>query len=420
MADGKPGLRASLAALTYADYRNFSLSLLLTQLGAQAVQTAVLWQVYELTGSALLLGVTGLVRAGPHIVLSLVGGVIADRFNRTRLIQIGQAINAVIVLGLALLTLTGQIALWHLYAVTFLNSGFTALTQPARSALIPRIVPRSLLVNAIALNATIQQSAQIIGPALAGAAIGTVGLGWGYGITGASYLVAMVVLFGIRTPAIPPQTGESPWQSFIEGMRFVGSKPVIIYLLLLDVLQTLFGGYRALLPIFADLLGTGPTGYGLLSAAPGVGSVLGAAFILSRGDMRYKGLYAVAGVLGYCVSLVFFALSPWFVLTLVASALLGVTNSVQMVPRNTAILSVSPDALRGRVEAFRSMLAGGVPPLGFTLAGALAATFGAPLAVLMGAGVCAVLVSGLALTSRELRDPDVGAPHIEEPAASPA
>ena len=177
MADGKPGLRASLAALTYADYRNFSLSLLLTQLGAQAVQTAVLWQVYELTGSALLLGVTGLVRAGPHIVLSLVGGLIADRFNRTRLIQIGQAINAVIVLALAVLTLSGQVALWHLYAVTFLNSGFTALTQPARSALIPRIVPRSLLVNAIALNATIQQGAQIIGPALAGAAIGTVEIG---------------------------------------------------------------------------------------------------------------------------------------------------------------------------------------------------------------------------------------------------
>ena len=107
--------------------------------------------------------------------------------------------------------------------------------------------------------------------------------------------------------------------------------------------------------------------------------------------MRSKGLYAVAGVLGYCVSLVFFALSPWFVLTLVATALLGVTNSVQMVPRNTAILSVSPDALRGRVEAFRSMLAGGVPPLGFTLAGALAATFGAPAAVLMGAGACAGL-----------------------------
>ena len=420
MADGKTGLRASLAALTYADYRSFSLSLMLTQLGAQLIQTAVLWQVYELTGSALLLGITGLVRAGPHIVLSMVGGVIADRFNRTRLIQIGQAINAVIVLGLALLTLTDQVALWHLYAVTFLNSGFTALTQPARSALIPRIVPSSLLVNAIALNATIQQSAQIIGPALAGAAIGTVGLGYGYVITGGAYVVAMAVLFGIRTPAIPPQTTESPLQSFVEGMRFVASKPVIIYLLLLDVLQTLFGGYRALLPIFADLLGVGPTGYGLLSAAPGIGSLLGAGFILSRGDMRYKGLYAVAGVLGHCVSLALFALSPWFTLALLASALLGITNSVQMVPRNTAILAVSPDALRGRVEAFRSMLAGGVPPLGFTLAGALAATFGAPLAVLIGAGACATFVTGIALTARELRDPDVGAPHIEDPTVARA
>lgn len=414
MASGKPGLRASLAALAYSDYRSFSLSLMLTQLGAQLIQTAILWQVYELTGSALLLGVTGLVRAGPHIVLSMVGGVIADRFNRTRLIQIGQAINAVIVLGLAALTLSGHVELWHLYVVTFLNSGFTALTQPARSAIIPRLVPTSLLVNAIGLNATIQQSSQIIGPALAGAAIGTLGLGWGYVITGIAYCVAMGVLFGIRTPAIPPQTTNSPWRSFTEGMRFVGSKPVIVYLLLLDVWQTLFGGYRALLPIFADLLDVGPTGYGLLSAAPGIGSVAGAAFILSRGDMRYKGRYAIAGVLGYCASLVVFALSPWFVLTLVASALLGVTNSVQMVPRNTAILAVSPDALRGRVEAFRSMLAGGVPPLGFTLAGVLAAAFGASMAVLMGAGVCATLVVGLAATRRELHDPNLGAPHVED------
>src|SRR6185369_4894701 len=110
-----------------------------------------------------------------------------------------------------------------------------------------------------------------------------------------------------RTPAVPPSTEASPWRSFVVGMQFVGSRPAITSLLLLDVLQTLFGGYRVLLPVFAQALGAGPTGYGFLSAAPGVGSIIGSAFILSRGDMRHKGVYAVAGVLGYCVSLVLFA-----------------------------------------------------------------------------------------------------------------
>lgn len=412
----RDGLRSNLAALTYADYRNFSVSLLLTQLGAQLIQTAVLWQVYEITGSAVLLGLTGFARAVPHMALSLVGGVVADRFNRRQLIQIGQASNAVLVFVLALVTLSGHVELWHLYAITSVNAAVTAVTQPARTALIPRIVPPHLLVNAIGLNATIQQSAQIFGPALGGLAIGTIGLGWGYMITAGSYIVAMVALFWMRTPAMPPATEDSPWQSFVEGMQFVRARPAIISLLLIDVLQTLFGGYRALLPIFADLLHVGATGYGVLSAAPGVGSIIGATFILSRGDMRYKGLYAVTGTLVYCVSQALLSASPWFLLTLVAVTLLGVTNSIQVIPRNTAILSMSPDALRGRVEAFRSMLAGGVPPLGFTLAGALAAAFGAPIAMLIGSGACAVFVVGLATFRRELRDPDLGAPP-PEPAA---
>jgi MFS family permease len=290
-----------------------------------------------------------------------------------------------------------------------LNSGLTAVTQPARTALIPRLVPGANLVNAIALNATIQQTSQIVGPALGGVAIGWIELGPTYVLNGAIYLVAMIAIVGIRVPTLVPVGGhEGPWQSFIEGMNFVRSKPAIISLLALDVGATLLGSYRALLPLFADALGVGPGGYGLLSAAPGVGSLLGAGAILSLGDMRYKGLYTVFGVLGYSAALALLAVSPSFWLAAVASGLLGATNSIQMIPRNSAILAISPDALRGRVEAFHSMLAGGAPPLGYTLSGVVAAAIGAPMALLAGAGACAVFVVGVALTRRELRDPDLG------------
>ncbi|MDA1240784.1 MAG: MFS transporter, partial [Chloroflexi bacterium] len=371
MAHSRPGFRQAVGALAYRDYRRFAASLLLTSLGVQLVQTAILWQVYELTGSALLLGLTGLARAAPHMVLSLVGGVVADRFNRVRLIQAGQLTNGILIAALAALTILGSVEVWHLYVVTFLNSAFSAITNPARTALIPSLVPRDRLVNAVALNATIGQASQIVGPALAGVTIAFMGLGPTYVINGAVYVAAMIVIFGIQTPMARPSVLETPWESFMEGLNFVRQKPVIISLLLLDLGETIFGSYRALLPIIADNLGVGATGYGLLSAAPGVGALAGAAFILGLGDMRYKGLYTVFGVLAYCVALAMLAVSPWFWLAIIASVLLGATNSIQMIPRNTVILSVSPDALRGRVEAFRSMLAGGGPPLGFMLSGAM-------------------------------------------------
>ena len=408
MSQNQSGLGRALSALAYRDFRRFATSLLLTSLGAQLLQTAILWQVYEMTGSALLLGLSGLARAAPHMMLSLVGGVIADRLNRVHLIQAGQVANAVLLLTLAALTLTGALEVWHLYVITFLNSAFSAVTQPARTALVPSLVPQGNLVNAVALNATIGQTSQIFGPALAGVAIATVGLEVAYLLSGLLYLAAMAAIIGVKTVLAPSQTKESPWSSFMQGMSFVRSRPVIISLLLLDLSATVLGSYRALLPIFADALGAGATGYGMLSAAPGIGSLLGAGFILSLGDMKYKGLYTVFGVLAYAGALAVLALSPWILLTLVAASLLGTTNSIQMIPRNTVILAISPDALRGRVEAFRSMMAGGGPPLGYTLSGGLAAVFGAPLAVVMGAVACAVLVAAVGILRSELRDPHLG------------
>ena len=409
MSGNQSSRRVAFGALSHRDYRRFAISLFLTSIGVQLIQTAIFWQVYVLTGSALLLGFTGLARALPHVILSMVGGVAADRLDRVRLIQAGQVGNAVLVVAIAYVTFTGDVQVWHLYVVTSLNAAFSALTQPARTALIPALIEPGRLVNAIALNATIGQFAQIAGPALAGVAIAKFDLGPVYLINAALYLAAMAAITGIRVPMARPAIVEGPWQSFMEGLNFVRTKPVILSLLLLDVAATLFGSYRALLPVFADLLGVGAAGFGLLSAAPGVGALLGAGFILSLGDMTYKGLYTVFGVLAYCVALVVLAISPWFIVALIAAALLGTTNSVQMIPRNTVILTISPNALRGRVESFRSMLAGGAPPLGYMLSGVLAAVMTPALALVVGAVACTAMVGAIAAWSRDLREPSLGA-----------
>jgi MFS family permease len=394
--------------MEYGAYRRFALSLLLTSLGVQLLQAAILWQVYLLTGSALALGLTGLARAGPHIALSLIGGVAADRVNRVRLIQTGQVANGVLVVMLSVLTLTGQVELWHLYVVTFLNGSFTALTQPARSAIIPWLIPRPKLVNAVALNSTITQTSQIAGPAFAGLAIGLAGLGPVYVCNGAFYLLAMVAIMAVKVPDMPRESVDSPWRSFREGLRFVRSKPVILSLLSLDVSQTVFGSYKALLPLIATSLGADATGYGLLSAAPGVGSIVGSGVIMSLGDMRYKGMFTVFGVLGYCASLALLAGAPLFLLALIPAGLLGACNSIQAIPRNSVIISIAPDELRGRVEAFRSMLAGGGPPLGDALSGALASALGPAMALVVGGMTCATVVSGIGFSRKELRDPYLG------------
>lgn len=402
------GLRRAVAALSYRDFQWFAASHLISSLGAQILAIATLWQVNVISGSPLLLGLTGLARAIPHIALSLVGGVIADRFDRVRMIQISQVANALLSVGLGLLTLTNQIDLWHIYAFTFLNSAFSALTGPGRTALIPNLVPRHHLVNAVALNTTIGQSSNIVGPAVGGLIIGAAGLSSTYLLNGFAYVASVGALALIRTPAAPPPVEESPWESLVEGLAFVQQRSVIISLMAMDFAAMLFGAYRALLPIFAVSLGVGPEGFGLLNAAPGVGSLLGATIIMSLGDMRYKGLYTVFGILAYCGALVLLALSPWFSVSLIAAGLLGLTDSVQMIPRNSAILAITPDLLRGRVEAFRSMLAGGGMPLGYLIVGAAASALGAPLALICGAAACALVVIGIAATRTEVRDPDLG------------
>ncbi len=408
MTTNRRGLGNAFGALRSGDYRHFALSHLLNSLGSQLLQTVIFWQIFEMTGSPLLLGLTGLARALPHIVLSLVGGVVADRLDRVKLIQLGQLLNSLLVLALGLLTVTGQAEVWHLYVVTFLNSGFTAVTQPARTAILPNLVTRKILVNAVGLNATIGQTSQIVGPAIAGVAISVLGIGATYLVNAVLHIFSMLAIIGIAKRGWVGSTDETPWESFMNGLAFVRSKPVITSLLLLDLGAVVLGSYRALLPIFSEALGVGPTGYGLLSAAPGVGSMVGAAFILSLGDMKYKGIYTLFGVMAYSGALMVFALSPWFTLTLFAAGLLGTTNSIQMIPRNSVILSISPDYIRGRVEAFRSMLAGGGPSIGYTLSGSLAVAMGAPMALVVGAVACAGLVIVVGAVHKELRNPYLG------------
>ena len=409
MQDERPGLRRALVALQHRDFRLFYGALVVASLGQQVQATANLWQIYEMTDSPLHLGLLGLTRGVPIIALSLMGGIVADRTDRRRLIMVTQALMAVISVVLGVLTATGAIAVWHLYAATLLTAALNAVNAPARSALVPNLVPREHLLNALALNSTIWQTANIVGPALAGASIAGLGLAPSYALNGSAYIISLGALALMCVGQVAARAPQSALKSLLEGLAFVRYRSIILTLLAMDCAATFFGTYRVLMPVFARDLGVGVEGLGLLLAAPAAGGLLGATIIMSLGDLRYKGLIVAGGILAYCVALVALALSPWFLLSLLVAGALRLFDSLQATPRSAVIQQITPDDLRGRVSSFQTMLTNGVPPLGQTQIGAVASIAGAPLALIAGAVACAALVLGILARHPDLRAPDLGA-----------
>ena len=207
-----------IAALKHRDFRLFYIALVVAGLGSQVQSTANIWQIYQLTGSAFYLGLTGLVRALPILALSLIGGVIADRVDRRRFIIVTQTVAGCFSLVLAWLTFTGDIQLWHIYSVTFLNSSLTALNAPARSAIIPNIVPKQKLLNAFALNSTVWQISNILGPAIGGVCIGLFGLATTYLVNGVAHLITLAALMAMHLSRVTAPSRKTTLTALAEGM----------------------------------------------------------------------------------------------------------------------------------------------------------------------------------------------------------
>jgi MFS family permease len=393
------------------------------QFGDQIQTFANLWQIYDLTNSALHLGLNGLARALPVIVFSLAGGVIADRFNRKRIIVLTQVMNGTFALLLGVLSATGHIQVWHIYLATFLNAGLTSVSAPARRAVIASLVPREHLLNAFAMNSSVNQMDRIVAPSIAGVLIAVFGLSFAYWTTAVARVVTAISLARVPIGQDTVRSQRSPLKDLVEGLTFVRVRSIILVLVLMDVVATFFGSYRALLPIVADHFDTGPAGFGLLSSAPGAGSLVAIALIMFLGDFPFKGRVMAGAILAYAACLVGLALSPVFALALLASAGLGLTDSLQGVTRNGAIQMMTPDQLRGRVSSFQHMLQAGGPALGQTLMGAGAGVFGAPVALIAGACMCALTTLLIAARRKDLRERNLGNAvdvHLDWPTDRPA
>jgi MFS family permease len=382
--------------LASRDFGLFWSSLLVSAIGSQLTSVAMAWQIYEMTNSPLLLGITGLFRAVPVFLFALTGGWLADRVDRRRLLIATQALAMLLSLVLAVLTDTGHIQVWHIYAVTFLSTAVMTFDQPARSAMIPSLVPREHLSTAFALNITLRQTAFLAGPFIGGLIIAWAGLSWSYYIDALSFLGVIVCLFYMRVrPSETPPKRESALNSMHEGFSFVWNNSAILTLLVMDTCVSFFGAYRAMMPVFArDILGVGPTGLGVLLGAPALGALIGSSVVMGWSGLSRKPRLIIPITLLYTLGLVLFGLSHWFALSFSIALILGALDSAGETLRMTIIQLLTPDQLRGRVQGLVYVFVIGGPFMGHAQVGLMASAFGAPGAVVAG-GLIGSLVVGL-------------------------
>lgn len=384
------------AAVRSRNFRLLWLGLLISHTGTWMASVGIGWTVYALTGSPLYLGLNSLAFAAPMLVLPIIGGVVADRVPRVRLMMLCQAGMMAGAAALALLAHTGHLRVEIIIALNFLEGVFLAFENPTRHALIPDLVAPDALLSAVSLAGASYQSAAFLGPALAGALLSAVGnervyvLFYLNALSFGAVLLSLALLRGVPERRAAG-SGGSVWHYLREGLRYVRETPATRTLIALALVVSVCGrSYVALLPVFArDILTVGARGLGFLLAAPGAGTIAGSLLLAARGDIRRRGRYYVLANLGFAACLAAFVLSRHFALSLVmlfAGGGLVATAGTTLV---TMLQERTPPQVRGRVLSLITMTFIGAPSLGGLVMGATATAVGAPAALLAGAAVVA-------------------------------
>jgi MFS family permease len=397
-------LPPTFRSFRHRDFRFLWCSTIFSSFALWIQQTTLSWLTYELTGSALLLGAVNGARSVPLLLFAPFGGVAADRFDRKRLLLTTQVGLLVATLLFGVLIFAGHLQVWHIFAFTMLTGVAWSFNMPVRQSLMPNIVPREDLMNAVALGSAAFSSSRIIGPALAGLLIASVGVAENFFVQAAAYVGVTLMVLQLRLPLTTRAQPVSVLANLKEGVRFIWRHPTLRVQMTLALAPVVIAlPYNALLPIFAsDVLGVGPEGFGLMMAAPGLGAIVGTLGLASVGQVRRQGLLMLGTVLLLGLSLIAFSFSRSFPLSLLLLFLVG---AIQMVyfTTNQAMLQLStPDELRGRVMGV-FVLNQGLLPLGALFAGALADLLGAPTAVAIMGALVALLAAAFAARSSTLR-----------------
>jgi MFS family permease len=386
------------------DFRLYLASRFCTATAMMMLRAAVAWHVFDLSHSAFHLGLIGLVQFVPVLCLMLVGGALADTYDRRKIMMLAQVIPLGASLVLFLATRSGAVSLPLLYAMVALVAVAWALDSPSRAALLPTLVPREAFPRAVTIASTVQALAFTTGPAVCGLVIAAGGVGSVYGVQVALVAGSLVALAGLRARRAERVAGAMSLQAVRDGLRFVRRSPVILGCMTLDMLAVIFGGAAALLPIYAtDILQVGPRGYGLLSSSLELGALVMSLALTVLPPIRRAGPALLAAVAVYGVATIVFGLSRWFPLSVLAYVTVGMADQVSVVMRGTAIQLSTPDALRGRVSAVNMIFIGASNQLGAAESGFVAALTSATFSVVSGGVACLGVLGIVAARLPELR-----------------
>ncbi len=381
-------------SLKNKQYSLFLLGFFVSQMGNQMQIVAVNWQIYQLTHSPFALGIVGLAGFFPLLFFSIFGGLTADRMDRKMLLLITQLVMVVLSLILAVATFEHVATPALIYIILALNATTTAFFSPVRQSVIPNLVKRPYLMNAISLNSLTRQSAIVIGPAIAGFMIAFKGVEGVYFFNAISFLIMVATILPLKIPAheLSKRASYSLF-SILEGIKFVKNSSIISSTMMLDTVATFFGSATTLIPIFAqDILGVSAQGLGALYAATSVGGVLAGLALSTLHKIEHQGKIILIAVLVYGLATIGFGLSKSFYLSLFLLAIVGAGDMVSTILRNTIRQSITPDHIRGRMMGINILFAQGGPKLGDAEAGILAALTGAPTSVVIG-GIGTILAT---------------------------
>jgi MFS family permease len=399
--EGTKGLKLIFRALSHRNYRLFFGGQGISLIGTWMQQIAMSWLVYRLTHSALLLGVVGFTSRIPTFFLASLAGVLADRWNRHRIIVITQILSMIQAMMLAILVLTGTIVVWHIIFLGLFLGLVNALDIPTRqSFVVDMIEKREDLGNAIALNSSMVNGARLIGPSVAGLLIATLGEGMCFLLNGLSFIAVIVSLLAMK---ITPKKREIKSSRVLQGLKegffyAFGFVPIRSLLLLLGLVSLMGMPYMVLMPIFAEkILQGGPKTLGFLLGATGVGAIAGSMYLASRKSVLGLDRIIVISSNLFGIGLIAFSLSRLFWLSLLMMLLTGFGMMVQMASTNTVLQTIVEEDKRGRVMSFYTMAFMGMAPFGSLLAGSLANNIGAPKTVMIG-GIACILGSVLFAT----------------------
>jgi MFS family permease len=394
--------RGRFEALRSRDFLLLLAGQMVSLAGSHMQGVAVVWQLYTLSHAPMALGALGLFRVVPVLLFALGGGVVADAFDRRRLLLLTQTLLALTSLALALVTHLGVVSLTWIYGLSFVAGVASAFDQTADQALVPALVTAEALPNALSLYATVTQVATVLGPALGGAALALGGPLPIYLIDAGSFVAVLGALLAMKHRAPPRGRTEVSVGAALEALRFLRGSPIILSTMLLDFVVTFFGGSMLLMPLFADqLLHVGPRGLGLLYAAQPAGAALTGLVLSSLPAVKRQGRAMLIAIGAYGLAVAAFGVSRWFWLSFLLLALSGAADTVSMVIRQTLRQELTPDALRGRMTGLNMMFFMGGPQLGEVEAGAVAQALGASFSVASGGVACvlAALVVAVAMPS---------------------